>query len=330
MNRARLTTTPRFDRRALIAAAGFAALPVVRHSSAFAAHLQNDTASPAAGVRVAGPIELFVTGFDAPEGPAFDRDGNLYFVDSFVSAIVKVTPTGEASEFFNTGGIPAGLAFHPDGSLYVADEGEEIHGILRITPDGKSEIAVNEFNGAPLNGSNDLVFDRNGVLYFSDPWDSPSGGFYRLFPDGKLEQLDTDLAFPNGVGLNANESAVFLAESGYNRILRYSIAADGTLGPREEWALADGDPAMDGMAFDEHGDLYVAHYGAGHVDVFDPTGAKVEEIVVPGGGETTNVAFGGLDNKTLYITDVTADGVFAAPMNVAGQPLNDGRGSMDG
>ena len=77
-------------------------------------------------------MTVLISGYDSPEGPAFDRDGNLYFVNWLSSSIVRLTPDGVASEFFNTGGIPAGLAFHRDGSLYVADEGDDIHGVLRV------------------------------------------------------------------------------------------------------------------------------------------------------------------------------------------------------
>ncbi|MGD9713042.1 MAG: SMP-30/gluconolactonase/LRE family protein, partial [Thermomicrobiales bacterium] len=140
------------------------------------------------------PVEPFVTGLTSPEGPAFDAEGNLYFVNWLTSSIMRATPDGQVSEFFNTGGVPAGLAFHPDGSLYVADEGDDIHGLMRITPAGEATILVNEFEGRPLNGANDLVFDANGVVYFSDPWrtslENPVGGFYRYFPDGRLEQID--------------------------------------------------------------------------------------------------------------------------------------------
>jgi gluconolactonase len=160
------------------------------------------------------PVTVLVSGYDSPEGPAFDRDGNLYFVNWLSSSIVRLTPDGVASEFFNTGGIPAGLAFHRDGSLYVADEGDDIHGVLRVA-NGRMTILVNEFAGQPLNGANDLVFDSNGVLYFSDPWRSSAensiGGFYRLFPDGRLERIDHGLAFPNGVALSVDGTAVYLA-----------------------------------------------------------------------------------------------------------------------
>ena len=129
----------------------------------------------------AGVAQLLVSGFDSPEGPAFDRDGNLFFVNWLSSSINCLDKAGNVTEFFNTGGIPAGLAFHPDGSLWVADEGDDIHGLMRITRDGQAQIVVNEYEGKPLNGANDLVIDRNGVIYFSDPWrssaENPIGGF---------------------------------------------------------------------------------------------------------------------------------------------------------
>jgi gluconolactonase len=280
-------------------------------------------------MRLESDVELLVGDISAAEGPAFDRVGNLYFVDWEQSSVVKLTPDGEKSEFFNTGGIPAGLAFHPDGSLYVADEGANIHGILRISADGaESKILVNEYQGVPLNGANDLVFDRNGVLYFSDPWQSsaenPVGGFYRLFPDGRLEQLDSGLAFPNGVALDAGESYVYLAETYRNRILRYPISSDGSIGSRQIWAEVGIPPGADGMAFDVDGFLFVAHFSGQAVDVFGHNGKLVDQIRVPG-KQPTNVAFGGPDNRTLVITEVETHAVYRVQLSVAGQKLNDGR-----
>jgi gluconolactonase len=268
-------------------------------------------------------VTVLISGYDSPEGPAFDRDGNLYFVNWLSSSIVKLTLDGVASESFNTGGIPAGLAFHRDGSLYVADEGDEIHGILRIA-DGQATILVNEYEEKPLNGANDLVFDRDGVLYFSDPWRSsranPIGGFYRLFPDGALAQIDTGLAFPNGVALSADGSTAYLAETGLHRILRYAIGANGAIGPREEFAQLPGGEGPDGMAFDEAGNLYVAHYGGGKVAIFGPQGDLVDEIRVPG-ANVTNVAFGGPDRRRLVITDVETASLYETRVDVPGLAL---------
>src|ERR687898_405144 len=147
-------------------------------------------------------METLTSGHDSPEGPAFHRDGSLYFVNWLT------------------------------------------HSILKVTPEGSISAWIQEYEGTPLNGANDLVFDASGVLYFSDPWrsslENPIGGFYRAFPDGRLEQLDTGLAFPNGVAVAPDGSAVYLAETWTNRILRYAIGADGRLGPRTEFVhLAD-------------------------------------------------------------------------------------------
>lgn len=279
-------------------------------------------------MRLLSNVELLVSGFDSPEGPAFDREGNLFFVNWLSSAIMKLTPDGEVSEFFNTDGIPAGLAFHPDGSLYVADEGDKIHGIMRITPDGDATILANSYDGKPLNGANDLVFDRSGVLYFSDPWETslenPVGGFYRLFPDGTLEQLDSGLAFPNGVAITPDGSAVILAETFRNRLLRYELKADGSVGERTIWAQTTEPPGPDGMAFDVEGNLYVAHFGSGTVDIFDATGKQRDTIAIPG-QKVTNCAFGGPENKTLVITEVETGSLYRVEVSVPGLPLHDGR-----
>jgi gluconolactonase len=273
-----------------------------------------------------GKAQLLVSGFDSPEGPAFDRDGNLFFVNWLTSSINRLDAEGTVTEFYNTGGIPAGLAFHPDGSLWVADEGDDIHGLMRITSDGRAEIAVNEYQGTPLNGANDLVIDRNGVIYFSDPWGSsaenPIGGFYRYHPDGRLEQIDTGLAFPNGVALNADESAVYLAETYKTRILRYEILADGSMGSAEEWAQTGEPWGPDGMAFDADGNLYCAHHNGARVDILAPNGEPIGEIPIPGAG-VTNCAFGGPDRKTLVVTDVTSTSLYTVQMPIPGQPLND-------
>jgi gluconolactonase len=278
-------------------------------------------------VATVGEMTVLASGFDTLEGPAFDRYGNLFFVDWERHSILRRSPQGEVREFYNTGGVPAGLAFHPDGSLWVADEGDDIHGLMRITPDAEATIIVNEFQGRPLNGANDLVFDKDGNIYFSDPWrtsaENPIGGFYRYTVDGELQQIDTGLAFPNGVALTHDGEYVILAETYRNRLLRYRIDSDGSIGPREVWAQTTLPSGGDGMAFAEDGNLYVAHHGGGSVDIFAPDGAQVGSISVPG-ERVTNCAFGGPDRKTLVITECATGSLYAIPLDVAGQPLNDG------
>jgi gluconolactonase len=264
------------------------------------------------------------TGYNSPEGPAVAEDGALFFVNWLSSAILRIASDGVPREFANTGGIPAGLAFHRDGTLYCADEGKLIHGVIKLDAGGAMTPFVSAYQDRPLNGANDLVFDRQGVLYFSDPWGSsatnPIGGFYRAFPDGRVEQLDTNLAFPNGVALNADESAVYLAETPRNHILRYPITAGGDVGQPVVFARLPGQPGPDGMAFDGAGNLYVAQHGAGRVVVLDPDGRALDAIPVPG-RQPTNVAFGGDDVSSLIVTEVQTAAVYRIPVGVAGQPL---------
>jgi len=270
------------------------------------------------------PIETVAAGYNSPEGPAFAENGDFYFVNWLSSSIVRIGPDGAPGERTNTGGVPAGLAFHRDGTLYCADEGEHIHGVIKIDRAGKITRFVDSFQGRPLNGANDLVFDHNGVLYFSDPWrssrDNPIGGFYRAFADGRAEQIDSGLAFPNGVALNADETAVFLAETPHNRILRYELSPDGAVGPRTEFARLSGRSGPDGMAFAADGRLFIAQHGNGRVVALDPEGREVEHIAVPG-RQPTNVAFGGPNFDVLTITEVETASVYRIPIGVKGQPL---------
>jgi gluconolactonase len=275
------------------------------------------------------PLAPLVSGYRSLEGPAFGEDGSLYFVDWLAHSVQRLGPDGRVEEWFNTGGIPAGLAFDRDGALCVADEGDGIHGVIRISSARELIVLVDSYQGAPLNGANDLVFDRDGVLYFSDPWrssrENPIGGFYRLFPDGRLERLDSGLAFPNGVALAEDGSAAFLAETRHRRILRYPIGSDGRVGPREEWArLEERGAGPDGMAFDQAGHLYVAHYDAGTVDVFEGEGRLVETIPVPG-KQVTNVAFGGPDGRTLVVTECETGTVYRGRASVPGLRLFGGQ-----
>lgn len=274
-----------------------------------------------------GPMTVLASGFDTLEGPAFDRHGNLFFVDWERHSIYRRSPDGEIERYYDTGGIPAGLAFHPDGSLWVADEGENIHGLLRLSPELDATIVVDSFDGRPLNGANDLVFDGDGNVYFSDPWgshaDNPIGGFYRYSVDGTLLQIDTGLAFPNGVALTHDGQYVILAETYRNRILRYRIHSDGTVGPRELWAETTLPPGGDGMAMAEDGSLYVAHFGSGCVDIFAEDGRQIGKIDVPG-KEVTNVAFGGPERRTLVITECETGTIYGVDVDVRGLPLHDG------
>ena len=115
-------------------------------------------------------------------------------------------------------------------------------------------------------------------------------------------------------------TAVYLAETGPNRVLRYALGGDGSVGQRTVFAELEGGPGPDGMAFDVQGNLYVAHHGEGRVDVLDPGGRPLAPLIVPG-RQPTNVAFGGPDRRTLVVTEVATGSVYQATVEVPGAPL---------
>lgn len=268
-------------------------------------------------------VSLFATGFKFPEGPALDRNGNLFAVNVDSGDISKISPEGEVKTFVNTGGAPNGAKFHANGDLYVADRQK---GIIAISPDGKIRVIVDHYQGKKFYGPNDLIFDSKGNLYFTDPHgssaESPFGCVYRFSSSGELTCLASGLAFPNGLVLSKDEKFLFVADTRKNRILRYVFNP-----PFRSYIFSQlsGGWGPDGLAFDVAGNLYVAHYGGGDVVILNLKGEIVERVPV-GGGHPTNVAFGGPDRKTLYVTEVETGSVYRFETNYPGLPLYGDKG----
>jgi gluconolactonase len=263
-------------------------------------------------------VSLFATGFKFPEGPSLDRNGNLFVVSVDSGDISEISPEGEAKTFVNTGGAPNGAKFHANGDLYVADRQK---GIIAISPDGKIRVIVDHYQGKKFYGPNDLIFDSKGNLYFTDPHGSsaenPFGCVYRFSSSEELTCLASGLAFPNGLVLSKDEKFLFVADTRKNRILRYVFNP-----PFRSYIFSQlsGGWGPDGLAFDVAGNLYVAHYGGGDVVILNLKGEILERVPV-GGGHPTNVAFGGPDRKTLYVTEVETGSVYRFNTDYPGLPL---------
>lgn len=263
-------------------------------------------------------VSLFVSGFQFPEGPTFDRRGNLYVVDVATGNILRISSKGQVDIFVNTGGAPNGAKFHANGDLFVADRQK---GVIAISPKGDVRVVVDHDQGKKLNGPNDLVFDAHGNLYFTDPHGSsaenPFGCLYRFSSSGELTCLASGIAFPNGLAISKDEKYLFVADTRKNRILRYVLDP-----PVRSYIFSQlsGGWGPDGMAFDVLGNLYVAHYGGGEVLIVNPKGEIVERISV-GGGFPTNVAFGGPDPDTVYVTEVETGSIYTFRADYPGLPL---------
>ena len=277
------------------------------------------------------PATTIAGGFGFVEAPSFDRSGVRYFSEVRAGTVhrLEVDRPGAPPEVFHrvASGWCNGTAFHRDGRLFLCDVGAGC--IWTLSPDGSAALFADRCteDGLPLRGPNDLVFDRSGVLYFTDPRGSsleePVGAVYRALPDGRVERLDSGLAFPNGLALTPDETALIVAETRTQRLHRYAIGRDGSVGPRTLFCqLPEDDTGPDGMALAADGRLYVTHVGTGCLDVVSPQGEVLERI--PAGGERlTNCAF---KDQALYCT-VTQSGeektgeIRRLDVGVGGHPL---------
>jgi len=241
------------------------------------------------------------------EGIVFDRSGTGFVSDIPNGTVYSLTPEGRTTVWARTEG-PNGHKVLADGTHLVCVTGAVIH---FDACGGKRGEASVECDGAALRAPNDLTLDPNGGFYFTDPGGStatnPIGTVHYVDPHGVTHLIARDLAFPNGLVLTLDGKTLLLAESYRNRILAYPILSPGTLGPQSVFATLpskQGDQienAPDGLALDEDGNLYIAHYGMHTVQVLSPSGELLRSY--PGGNLTTsNVAFGGANMDQLYIT----------------------------
>lgn len=243
------------------------------------------------------------------EGPAFDRQGNLYLVDVPFGRIFRVSPQGEFDLVSEYDGWPYAIKIHKDGRIFIADYRL---GILVLNPQsGAVSPLLPRYLPRSLKGVNDMCFARNGDLYFTDYGQSDlhdaTGRVYRLGNDGiRLDCLSAIVPGPNGLTLNVDENLLYVAATRANAIWRMTILPDGNITKVSVFAYLNGGVGPDGMTVDSVGNVVVAHAGRGIVWIFNKHGEILYRIESCVSHEVTNVAYGGDDMRTLYITD--ADG----------------------
>ncbi len=257
------------------------------------------------------------------EGPAFDDKGNLFVVSIVGGNVYRTAPGGACARFANTGGAPQGLKFH-GGKLYATDLRR---GVVTIDPaTGTVRDVVATYNGQNFKGPNDLIFDAVGGFYFTDPWGTsvliPQGAIYYVSADGKVARVVDNIAFPNGIALSPDGRVLYVCEFSGQRLIAIPIKAPSMLDLGFAHAVThiDGGNGPDGMAVDAKGDLYVAHFGAGEVDVYDPRGFFVGaiDVAAKGGWMPTNLVF---HDGYLYITEASQRIVWRLGVKIAGAAL---------
>jgi len=264
-------------------------------------------------------VERLASGFGFTEGPAADRKGNVYFTDQPNDLILIWSVDGKLSEFGNFGRAN-GIYFDRDGRLLTCSDMD--NQLWSVGADGTHRVLVTDFDGKRLNGPNDLwVNPKNGGIYFTDPlyrrpyWTrdpamQQEGEFvYYINPDRQtVIKVATDLVKPNGIIGTPNGKKLYIADIGDSKTYVYDIMPDGTLANKTLFAPM----GSDGMTIDRRGNVYLTGRG---VTVFNSKGEQIQHIPIEARW-TANVAFGGRNRKTLFIT--ASEFLYGLKMNVRG------------
>ena len=269
------------------------------------------------------------------EGPAYHRDGSVFYTDIQNNRIMRLSPGAAiADTFLRPSGRANGLMFDSKGFL-VACQGNEKGGlggrrIVRIDPISKEQtVIVDNYQGGRFNSPNDLCIDKSGRIYFTDPYYSPDRsmleldgveGVYRVNSDGTglVQVLDNKIvARPNGIAISQDEKPLYVVDNNpvvpQRKLWVFDLDQAGlpTGKPTELHDFGEG-RGGDGMCMDSKGNLYVTaganrKYPNQNLDnpagvyVFSPDGTLQGIIRVPE-DMVTNCCFGGSDMKTLFIT----------------------------
>ena len=240
------------------------------------------------------------------EGPAVDDKGILYVVNfGKPGTIGKLTAGASQSELFAVlpeGSVGNAIRFDREGRMFVADYKK--HNIFLISPDGRDVKTY--FHSDDFNQPNDLTVAADGTIYASDPhWKQHDGQIWRISKSASGEAVgekmtaERKMSTTNGIDLSPDGKTLYVGESDTREIWAYRIDGARLLSPRLVKRFPDFD--IDGLRTDTSGDLYVARILKGTIAVLAPAGKLRREIQLKA-KEPTNLAFGGDDGKTVFVT----------------------------
>ena len=234
------------------------------------------------------------------EGPAVDREGNLFFVNPIKSGSVgKVDTEGNFSLFIEQlpeGSTANGIRFGQDQSMYLADYTG--HNVLKVDLQTK-KVGVYAHDSL-LNQPNDLAICCNDRMFASDPnWKESTGQLWRI-ENGQFHLLLKDMGTTNGVEVSPDEKTLYVNESVQRSVWAFDLDTLGNISNKKLFYQFD-DFGMDGMRCDIEGNLYITRYGKGTVAKLSPEGKLLLEIQMKG-KKPSNITFGGKDGKTAFVT----------------------------
>jgi sugar lactone lactonase YvrE len=240
------------------------------------------------------------------EGPAVDQAGNLYVVNfGKPGTIGKLAPGASQSELFAVlpeGSVGNAIRFDREGRMFVADYKK--HNIFLVSPNGKDVETY--FHSDEFNQPNDMTIATDGTIYASDPhWKRHDGQVWRVRKSangtvvGERMTADRPMSTTNGIDLSPDGKTLYVGESDTREIWSYRIDGTHLLSPRLVKRFDDF--YIDGLRTDTEGNLFVARILKGTIAVLSPQGKLKREIALKA-KEPTNLAFGGNDGKTVFVT----------------------------
>ena len=266
-------------------------------------------------------LEKVAGGFVFTEGPLWHPDGFYYFVDIRQNLLYRMVIGQQAEVVRKTIG-GNGTTFDLQGRLIQCEGDGRM--VTRLDTNGAVTTLVDRFEGKKLNRPNDVICHSNGSLYFTDPgYRVPmaerelDAAVYRIAPDGTVS-LAVPVEYPNGLALSTDERTLYIANTRWCQYIHaVELDAAGNMVRRRVFAdmSADGTNGVpDGMKVDQAGRVFCT--GTGGVWVFAPDGAKLGIIEMP--EVCANVAFGGPDLRTLFLTASTS--VYTLRVRTPGVP----------
>src|SRR5437763_486258 len=207
-----------------------------------------DAPSPAEfGKGIAAPgakLTLLSDSFNFTEGPAADKQGNVFFTDQPNNRILEWSVDGTLSTFMSDSGRSNGMYFDHRGKLYAcADLNNQLWEIDPATK--KVTVLVKDYDGKKLNGPNDVRVRPDGGIYFTDPFykrdywtrggmEQSGQSVYYFAPDRKnLSRVIQDMKQPNGIIGTPDGKRLYVADIGGSKTYTYSINQDGTLSDKK-------------------------------------------------------------------------------------------------
>lgn len=287
-----------------------------------------------AAPREEATLREVATGLRFPEGPVPCADGTVLVVEIARGTLTRVHPDGGTEVVAEPGGGPNGAAVGPDGHVYLCNNGgfewHDAGGLLvpgnqpadysggrieRVDPaTGRVEVLYTGCDGVPLRGPNDLVFDRHGGFWFTDHGKQRTrdrdrtGVFYALADGSAIREVAFPMDGPNGIGLSPEEDRLYVAETPTGRLWAFALEGPGRIRPDplspHGGSLVVGLPGLqlfDSLAVDAVGRVCVGTIGPGGITIVPPDGRETR-LVPTGDPLTTNIAFGGPDRRTAFVT----------------------------